>query len=186
MTRLQLNNEQESNEIEVTWEDQKSINAFSRLNSSYSDIEEDLRIQREEREALDDLAMELELADEDEAVLYKIADTFVSLPHAEAMERLESEKDQADEQVRGLEAKLDEYEAEMKGLKVKLYAKFGDNISKSPTSPARKDKERLTKMLGDQIWNETPRHQSRPHQNCTCILAKPSIRLHLSKTSAQG
>ncbi len=114
----------------MTWEDQQSINAFSRLNSTYADIEEDLRIKREEREALDDLSMELELADEDEAVLYRIADTFVSLPHAEALERLEADQKLADSQIDQLAQSLDSYDAQMKQLKVKLYAKFGDNISK--------------------------------------------------------
>lgn len=122
--------EQEANEIEVTWEDQQSINAFSRLNSTYSDLLEDLRLRREERESLDDLSLELELADEDEAVLYKIADTFVNLPHDQAMERLESDKEHADEEIEKLQSEADRYEEEMKGLKVKLYAKFGDNISK--------------------------------------------------------
>ncbi|EST08884.1 Prefoldin beta-like protein [Kalmanozyma brasiliensis GHG001] len=126
---MRMLSEEEANEIEVTWEDQQSINAFSRLNSTFSDVAEDLRVRKEEREALDDLSMELELADEDEAVLYKIADTFVSLPHAEAMERLEKEQQQADEEIEGLQGRLDGFEDEMKSLKVKLYAKFGDNIN---------------------------------------------------------
>lgn len=74
--------------------------------------------------------MELELADEDESVLYKIADTFVALPHGEAMERLEKEQAEKDGEIERLGEKLGSYEEEMKGLKVKLYAKFGDNISK--------------------------------------------------------
>ncbi|SPO31135.1 probable GIM3 - Gim complex component [Ustilago trichophora] len=126
---MRMLSEEEANEIEVTWEDQQSINAFSRLNSTYSDLLEDLRIRKEEREALDDLAMELELADEDEGVLYRIADTFVSLPHQEAMDRLEKEQQEADDEIKGLEEKLEGYDDEMKGLKVKLYAKFGDNIN---------------------------------------------------------
>ncbi|SNX86983.1 probable GIM3 - Gim complex component [Melanopsichium pennsylvanicum] len=126
---MRMLSEQEANEIEVTWEDQQSINSFSRLNSTYSDVLEDLRVLKENRESLDDLAMELELADEDEAVLYKIADTFVSLPHADAMERLEKEQQDADQEIRALQDKLDGYDQEMKGLKVKLYAKFGDNIN---------------------------------------------------------
>lgn len=116
----------------MTWEDQQSINSFSRLNSTYSDVLEDLRIRKEEREALDDLAMELELADEDESVLYKIADTFVSLPHPEALERLEKEQSEADQHIQTLQDQLETYDDQMKQLKVKLYAKFGDNISKQP------------------------------------------------------
>lgn len=76
--------------------------------------------------------MELELADQDENVLYKVGDAFVSLPHEEAMERLEADKEKVGEQVKGLEAKLEEFQGEMKELKVKLYAKFGDNISEYP------------------------------------------------------
>lgn len=76
--------------------------------------------------------MELELADEDEPVLYKVGDAFVSLEHGVAMERLEKDKEQVSTEVMQLEAKLEEYDEEMKGLKVKLYAKFGDNISKYP------------------------------------------------------
>ncbi|KAJ9475041.1 Prefoldin subunit 4 [Pseudozyma hubeiensis] len=128
---MRMLSEQEANEIEVTWEDQQSINAFSRLNSTYSDLLEDLRLRREERESLDDLSLELELADEDEAVLYKIADTFVSLPHEQAMERLESDKEHANGEIEKLQSEADRYEEEMKGLKVKLYAKFGDNIKTS-------------------------------------------------------
>ncbi|EPQ27802.1 uncharacterized protein PFL1_04547 [Pseudozyma flocculosa PF-1] len=126
---MRMLNEQDQNDVEVSWEDQQSINAFSRLNSTYSDVEEDLRVKREEKEALDDLAMELELADEDDEVLYKIADSFVSIPHAAAMERLERDQAEADEQIDALKAKLDEYDEGMKQLKVKLYAKFGENIN---------------------------------------------------------
>ncbi|KIS67552.1 putative gim complex component [Mycosarcoma maydis] len=126
---MRMLSEEEANEIEVTWEDQQSINAFSRLNSSLSDILHTLSLVREQRESLDDLSLELELADEDECVLYKIADTFVSLPHPIAMDRLESEKSQADTEISKMQEQIDSYEQEMKALKVKLYAKFGDNIN---------------------------------------------------------
>ncbi|PWY98024.1 putative GIM3-Gim complex component [Testicularia cyperi] len=124
-----LSSEESSNEIEVTWEDQQSINAFSRLNSTYSDLVEDLRLKKEEREALDDLSMELELADEDEKILYRIADTFVLLPHSDALERLDSDQTQINQDIDDLADKLERYEDEMKQLKVKLYGKFGDNIN---------------------------------------------------------
>ncbi|CDR88907.1 probable GIM3-Gim complex component [Sporisorium scitamineum] len=126
---MRMLSEQEANEIEVTWEDQQSINAFSRLNSTYSDLLEDLRLGKEEREALDDLTLELELADEDEPILYKIADTFISLPHQDVMSRLEAEQKEADVKLSALQEKLDSYDAQMKQLKIKLYAKFGDNIN---------------------------------------------------------
>lgn len=123
--------------------------------------------------------MELELADEDEAVLYKIADTFVSLPHPDAMERLEGEKDEADKQIEELQGKLDGFEDEMKGLKVQLYAKFGDNISKSR---ARRggwvwvyaDLSFDVVSVREQISNVTEQPQrSQSAIFCTCIFQPP-------------
>lgn len=58
-------NESDSNDIDVSFEDQKSINAFSRYNSRLSDVEDELKSKKEEKEALDEVAMELELVDED-------------------------------------------------------------------------------------------------------------------------
>ena len=129
---MRMLSEQDQNDVEVSWADQEAINTFSRLNNTYSDVEHDLAQQREAKEALDDLAMELELADQDEPVLYRIADSFLSLPHQEAMQRLEADQKAADEQIDRLKHKLDEYEESMKRLKAKLYAKFGDNISELP------------------------------------------------------
>ncbi|SAM83602.1 probable GIM3-Gim complex component [Ustilago bromivora] len=126
---MRMLNEQDQNEIEVTWIDQQAINSFSRLNSTYSDIEHDLSLKKEQLESLEDLSMELELADEDEPVMYKVGDAFVSLQHEQAMERLDKDKEAVGEEVKELEGKLEQYEEEMKGLKVKLYAKFGDNIN---------------------------------------------------------
>lgn len=45
------------------------INRFSRLNSTFSDVEDELKAKRAEREELEDLGLELELM-EDEDVLY--------------------------------------------------------------------------------------------------------------------
>jgi prefoldin subunit 4 len=127
----QLAPESDANEVEVTWEDQQAINAFSRLNSIYSDVEDALRRSKEQREALDDLALELELADDDQPVLYRIADTFVALPLSDALVRLQRDQAATDTSIQDLSAQLDQYEDQMKQLKVKLYAKFGDNISTS-------------------------------------------------------
>ncbi|PWN46563.1 hypothetical protein IE53DRAFT_322738 [Violaceomyces palustris] len=66
---MRMLNESDQNDVEVSWEDQKRINAFSRLNSSYSDVEEEIRIKKEELEALQDLVGELEMSIEEEDVL---------------------------------------------------------------------------------------------------------------------
>jgi len=92
-------------------------------------IEAKLQELKQEKEALDDLTTELELADEDEPVLYRVGETFLHMPLPRALKRLE--KDQADvsAQVSSLSDTADQYEKEMKELKVTLYAKFGSAIN---------------------------------------------------------
>ena len=45
----------------MSWADQQRINRFSRLHARFSDVEEELKARRTEREELEDLGMELEL-----------------------------------------------------------------------------------------------------------------------------
>ena len=52
----------------MSWADQQRINRFSRLHARFSDVEEELKARRTEREELEDLGMELELLS-DERVL---------------------------------------------------------------------------------------------------------------------
>jgi len=101
-----------------------------------------------EKEALDDLAMELELADEDQLVLYvqthlphtsasrliriqryKVGEAFLHLPHHRAMKRLESDQAQVDGEIANLTKVVDQCERDMKALKVTLYARFGSAIN---------------------------------------------------------
>lgn len=62
-------NETEENDVSVSFSDQQSINAFSRYNNRVTDYEEDLKRKREEKEAVEEVMMELELVDEEEEVL---------------------------------------------------------------------------------------------------------------------
>ncbi|KAE8212375.1 hypothetical protein CF319_g6737 [Tilletia indica] len=122
---MRMLKEDDENDVEVTWEDQQQINAFSRLNSRLADVEHDLKQLHDQREACDDLNMEIELVDEDESVLYKIGDTFVSVRQARALELLESDTARLDADINKLKAIVDGCEEEMNKLKVDLYAKFG-------------------------------------------------------------
>jgi len=131
-----LNQEDEVDEsTEVTWEDQQRINTFSKYNQRLQDIEELLEKKKTEKEYLDDVAMELELADEDEPVLYKVGDTFVHIKLARAQQLLEKAHKAIDAEVSGLQERVDECENVMKKLKVVLYAKFGNAINLE-TNPA--------------------------------------------------
>ncbi|KAL0072307.1 hypothetical protein AAF712_000069 [Marasmius tenuissimus] len=126
---LQLDRKQEDDGTEVTWEDQQQINTFSKLNARLKNINEKLEQLRQEKEALDDLSTELELADEDGPVLYKLGEAFLHMTHTKALKRLEKDQSDIDSRVSTLSGQADECEKEMKSLKVTLYAKFGNAIN---------------------------------------------------------
>ncbi|KZT62012.1 Prefoldin, subunit 4 [Calocera cornea HHB12733] len=131
-----LNQEDEADEsTEVTWEDQQRINTFSKYNQRVQDTEDLLEKKKTEKEYLDDVAMELELADEDEPVLYKIGETIVHIKLSQAQRLLEKEQKSIDEEISSLQSRIDECENGMKELKVVLYAKFGNaiNLETNPT-----------------------------------------------------
>lgn len=91
--------------------------------------------------------MELELADEDQPIMYvwpdtifiielltfstryRVGESFIHLPHSRAMKRLEKDKTDLDEELSQVSLKVEECETEMKQLKVVLYAKFGKAIN---------------------------------------------------------
>jgi len=110
-------------------EDQQRINSFSKLNTRLRSIEEKLEELKQEKDALDDLSSELELADEDEPILYKVGEAFLHMPHARALKRLEKDQADIDKQVSSLTASVEDCEKKMKELKVILYAKFGRSIN---------------------------------------------------------
>jgi prefoldin subunit 4 len=69
--------------------------------------------------------MELELADEDEPILYKIAASFYHLKPEEASERVSKSIEELDASIEALEGTAAEYKDKMDELKSTLYAKFG-------------------------------------------------------------
>lgn len=103
---------------------------------------------QKEKEDLEELSNELELADEEEKVQYaliksmsgqscdtkqsnryKIGDTFFSLPLSDVQELLSLSTGKIDEAVSGVEKKLGAVRDEMEQLKVQLYARFGKSIN---------------------------------------------------------
>lgn len=67
-TPTQLDEDADSNDVAVSASDQEAINAFSRFNSRISEAEDELKAKKEEKEATDEVVMELELVDEEEQV----------------------------------------------------------------------------------------------------------------------
>ncbi|WFD37799.1 uncharacterized protein MJAP1_000746 [Malassezia japonica] len=125
---MRMLDEKSNNDVEVSWEDQQRINRFSRLHATFSDVEEELKARRTEREELDDLGMELELL-EDERILYKVGDAYISMAQEDAVTQLEQDTQRADKELARLQKVMDECESGMNELKVALYAKFGSNIN---------------------------------------------------------
>ena len=126
---MELLPEGKRNNVQVTLEDQKKINEFSKLILRKDSLELELSKERQEKEYLDDASMELELIDEDEKVQYKIGEIFVYLKQNKVLEQIEKDTDVIDEKIISLEDTLNTIDSRLKELKTQLYAKFGDNIN---------------------------------------------------------
>ncbi|KAK8086553.1 Gim complex component GIM3-like protein [Apiospora phragmitis] len=132
MNRRMLSKEEEvaaGDEVEVRREDQDKINKFSRLHQKELNIEEELKVKNKEKEELDDITTELELANDDELVPYKIGDAFFNVPLEQAQEMLATSSSKIEEDVSALEDKMGTIRDEMTQLKVELYARFGRSIN---------------------------------------------------------
>ncbi|RLV90269.1 Prefoldin subunit 4 [Spathaspora sp. JA1] len=120
---------QRNTATEVTWADQQKINKFSTIitkKDEQSLILEKLKI---EKEYLDDLALEIELLDEDEKIQYKIGDAFMFLKVEKAIEKIEQDNEKLSTRINDVCNLIDTYEEQVSELKKYLYAKFGNNIN---------------------------------------------------------
>ncbi|MCJ1361944.1 hypothetical protein MMC16_001045 [Acarospora aff. strigata] len=133
MQRRMLSKEDEAatsaDEAEVRREDQDNINRFSRLHQRETILEDELKTKQKDKEDLDEVSNELELADEDDLIPYKIGDSFISLPLPEVQSLLSSSTEKIGEDVSALEEKLSGIREEMQQLKIALYARFGRSIN---------------------------------------------------------
>lgn len=133
MQRRMLSKEDEANvgkdEREVRREDQDKINKFSKLHQRETALEDELKTKAKDKEDLEELSNELELADEDDRIPYKIGDTFVSLPLSEVQGMLTTSTEKIEESISAVEGKLSIVREEMENLKVQLYARFGKSIN---------------------------------------------------------
>ncbi|KAL8794164.1 MAG: hypothetical protein Q9195_003232 [Heterodermia aff. obscurata] len=133
MQRRMLSKDDEAaagkDEIEVRREDQDKINKFSRLHQREMALEEELKVKAKDKEDLEEISTELELADEDDKIPYKVGDTFISLPLPEVQELLATSTSKIEESVSAVEDRLGTIREEMESLKVDLYARFGKSIN---------------------------------------------------------
>ncbi|KAK5164464.1 uncharacterized protein LTR77_009670 [Saxophila tyrrhenica] len=132
LSKRMLSREEEEEigeEKEVRKVDQERINRFSRIHSRQKALEDELKGKQKDKEDLEEISTELELADEDEKVPYKIGETFFNLPIPEVQELLSSSVERIDGEVTTLEERISEISEEMSDLKSALYGRFGRSIN---------------------------------------------------------
>eukprot|EP00993_Chasmostoma_nieuportense_P006475 NODE_7104_length_466_cov_12.796460_g6938_i0.p1 GENE.NODE_7104_length_466_cov_12.796460_g6938_i0~~NODE_7104_length_466_cov_12.796460_g6938_i0.p1 ORF type:complete len:130 (-),score=54.29 NODE_7104_length_466_cov_12.796460_g6938_i0:23-412(-) len=112
-------------EVDVTWEDQKMICTFGRLNQRMQEIEAELKEKQEDIEKINDASTEIYIADDTQ---YVMGETFISMGVDAIEELLEREKSTLQSTSEELTAERVDIEQQMKGMKAQLYAKFGKAI----------------------------------------------------------
>ncbi|KAI5287578.1 hypothetical protein KEM54_005890 [Ascosphaera aggregata] len=145
---LSKDEEAQAEDTEVRKEDQEKINRFSTLHHREMVLEGRLKAKNvgvhfipaagtclaraeriKDKEDLEEVSMELELADEDELVPYKIGDSFFNLPLEEAQTLLASSTEKLTSVVSALEDEMSDIKDELQRLKIELYARFGKGIN---------------------------------------------------------
>nr|OQO17010.1 hypothetical protein B0A51_13139 [Rachicladosporium sp. CCFEE 5018] len=132
LSRRMLSREEEAaqgEEKEVRKEDQDRINRFSRLHNREKALQGELQTKQKDKEDLEEISSELELADEDDKIPYKIGDSFFSLPVSEVQERLSTSVEKINDEVTAVEERLSGVREEMQELKTELYGRFGSSIN---------------------------------------------------------
>lgn len=120
---------QKNTATEVQWEDQQKINKFSTLINNKDELEAELSTLNQELEYFQDLALEIELLDEDEEIQYKLGDAFIFIKVETAISKIETEEKQLNEKVEKIDGKIIEIDEKLEELKAALYEKFGNNIN---------------------------------------------------------
>ncbi|KAL8735056.1 MAG: hypothetical protein Q9181_002958 [Wetmoreana brouardii] len=128
-----------NDETEVRREDQDKINKFSRLHQRELLLEEELKGKAKDKEDLEEISNELELADEVDKVPYKLGDAFIMLPLPEVQELLSKSSGEIEKSVSATESKMSTIREEMELLKVDLYESFDYTID--TTSDCRSQHE---------------------------------------------
>lgn len=122
--------EHESEEKEVTAEDQAHINEFSRLNVKCHELEDDLKVKQEELVNLQDSSNEvLMMLDDTEAVKFSVGEAYVDLTQEDASEQIERMVADTEAEVSKMQQNLNDVKQRMKQLKSLLTVKFGKSIN---------------------------------------------------------
>lgn len=116
-------------EITVTWQDQQSINLFSRLNTRLASITDSLSSLSSAHANTVDALDTIESLLDDDSVMVRVGEVYVKLSNDEAEQWVKQEKQSEQQQKAKLEAEKAQIESQMATLKQQLYAKFGKAIN---------------------------------------------------------
>nr|KAJ3421534.1 hypothetical protein HK105_003192 [Polyrhizophydium stewartii] len=116
--------EEEETDAQVTWEDQRNINMFSKLNIRLESIEEQYEAKKGDARNLKRAALVLTRLGR-----YRIGDAYVSLSLSDAQGRIESEQAQLTQELESFSNRINGIKTEMAKLKALLYGKFGKSIN---------------------------------------------------------
>ena len=88
----------------VTWQDQQSINAFSRLNTRLSALDDQLRQLVKDHAGVVDAADGLEMLLDDDCAMIRVGEVYVRVSNEEAEQWVSREKGEVEEKKSKLEA----------------------------------------------------------------------------------
>jgi prefoldin subunit 4 len=123
-----LAKEEESN-AEVTWEDQKMMNTYGRLNAKMHDFEAELKMKQEMINNIQDASNELLLADDDANLKYQVGEVYIDISKDNADQILQKEEEKLKNEVERLQEAIDFIKQTLAQYKVKLYSKFRNAIN---------------------------------------------------------
>uniref|UniRef100_A0A7S4NYY3 Prefoldin subunit 4 n=1 Tax=Paramoeba aestuarina TaxID=180227 RepID=A0A7S4NYY3_9EUKA len=112
--------------VDVTWEDQKKICLFGRLNQRVQEIERSVRAKTESVEAVNDASDEIFIANDSKFI---VGECFVDLGSAEKTEdRLTRSKAKLERELQAYSEEVERIKVLMYRLKSELKVKFGESI----------------------------------------------------------
>mmetsp|Transcript_88959 Transcript_88959/g.207042 ORF Transcript_88959/g.207042 Transcript_88959/m.207042 type:complete len:126 (-) Transcript_88959:93-470(-) len=119
----------EQKDIEVEKDDQQRINAFSRLNLRFDELDEEIKGLKKQVQTYKDAADEIDGCMETDSTMMRIGEAFMPVDEDTATEKLNKLAAQAEERLSGCTDEIEDVKSQMDSLKKVLYQKFGTSIN---------------------------------------------------------
>mmetsp|Transcript_99204 Transcript_99204/g.289505 ORF Transcript_99204/g.289505 Transcript_99204/m.289505 type:complete len:127 (-) Transcript_99204:83-463(-) len=119
----------EQRDIEVEKDDQKRINAFSRLNLRYDELDEEIGSLKKNIQTYKDATEEIEGCMESDGVVLKLGEAFTPVDEDVALEKLGKLMEESEARLAECTNEVEEVKTRMDELKKVLYSKFGTSIN---------------------------------------------------------